>query len=87
MTDIPTELTIGTNYKYLINIIDLFSKYTGSYLLGNKTGNLIKEKIKIFLDEEGNPLEIGLDNGKEFLNKSDIILLYSIKKIVFLFKI
>ena len=84
LTDIPTELTIGTNYKYLINIIDHFSKYTGSYLLENKTGNLVKEKIKNFLDEEGNPLEIGFDNGKEFLNKYVINFLYSNKEYIIL---
>ena len=69
ITDIPLEIRKGTDYLYLLNIIDHFSKYVASYLIKSKKSETILNKIKNFIDEEGAPLEFGFDNGREFFNK------------------
>ena len=69
LTDIPTDIKGNSPYLYLINIIDHFSKYVSSYLLSNKKGKTILDKIKSFITDVGNPDEFGFDNGKEFVNE------------------
>ena len=70
ITDIPTEIRANTNYLYLLNIVDHFTKYANSYLLSNKNQNSILNCIKNFIEDVGEPIEMGFDNGREFLNRS-----------------
>ena len=69
ITDIPNELKLNNNYKYIFNIIDHFSKYGMSCLIENKESNTIFKALKISLECNGFPEELGSDNGKEFRNK------------------
>ena len=69
ITELPLELTINTKYKYLLNLIDHFSKYAWSYLLTNKKSETIFKLIKDNFEKNGFPEQFGTDNGTEFANK------------------
>ena len=55
-------------FKYLLTVIDLFSKFAWAISLKTKTG---KEMIEAFLKllRHRNPKKLWTDAGKEFLNK------------------
>ena len=63
------ELKGNTNYKYVLDIIDHFSKFTQAYLLNTKEGLEVFSKIRNFCDLYGNPNILITDNGLEFKNK------------------
>ena len=66
---LPQELKNGHNYLYIIELIDHYSKWMYSFLLKNKTSELVLSKIKLFINMNG-PCEIfNTDNGGEFNNK------------------
>lgn len=56
-------------YKYILNIIDHFTKYTGCYLLEKKTANETLYDINDFILRNGKPKILQTDNGHEFCNK------------------
>ena len=56
-------------YKYLLNIIDHFSKLYKNYLIKNKEAFGILQWIKDYINIYGRPHSIGTDNGREFKNK------------------
>ena len=72
-------------YKYLLTVIDVFSKYGWIIPLKNKTGASVANGLKlIFKQDNRMPTRILTDKGKEFYNKivkslleKDNILLYS----------
>ena len=47
LTYIPIELIENNQYKYILNVIDHFSKFLFSYLLINKNTKSIVSKLKI----------------------------------------
>ena len=51
---LPERIKENTHYLYCLDIIDHFSKWMGSYLLKNKTAELVLSKIKIFLEKMEN---------------------------------
>lgn len=53
-------------YKYMLNIIDVFSRYAWSIPLKTKTA---KEVLKAFESIKEKPKRIWSDDGKEFINK------------------
>ena len=55
-------------YKYILNIIDHYSKLVGSYLLNKKTAKDVLNKINDFICHYGNPGILQCDHGKEFDN-------------------
>ena len=55
-------------YKYILNIIDHYSKLVGSYLLKNKSANEVLFKINEFICHYGIPKILQTDHGKEFDN-------------------
>ena len=69
LTELPFHLDIQDEYKYLLNIIDHFSKLCKSYLLKNKEAFGILQCVKNFISIYGIPRSIGTDNGREFKNK------------------
>lgn len=69
ITELPFELTTDNNYKYLLNIIDHFSKYVWSYLLYNKKSETIYKLIKDNFEKNGFPEQFGIDNSTEFAKK------------------
>ena len=57
-------------YKYLLNVIDVFSKYAWSIPMKNKTGLTTLDAFRKIVKESGRiPKHIWVDKGKEFYNK------------------
>ena len=86
LVDIDEEIQDGNKqYKYILNIIDHYSKLVGSYLLNKKTAKDVLFKINDFICHYGQPGILQCYHGKEFDNKSlkeycqdkDINLIYS----------
>ena len=55
-------------YKYILNIIDHFTKFTGSYLLERKSAQEVLYSINDFILRNDKPQIIQADNGREFKN-------------------
>ena len=65
---LPESLKENTSYEYCLDIIYHYSKWLGSYLLKNKSTELVLSKIKTFFRENGKCEIFQTDNGKEFNN-------------------
>ena len=84
LTNIPDKLKKDKEYRYLLTIIDTFSKYAYAYLLNNKKSENILVHLKDFINIHGKCAKLHTDNGKEFVNtlisdycqKKDIILIH-----------
>lgn len=63
-------------YKYLLNIIDVYSKYLVTYPLLNKKGITVCKKMEEYCYMLGYPAIIQIDNGLEFKN----VLFYKFAK-------
>ena len=62
--------------KYLLRVIDLFSRYTWVVPLENKKGESIVERFKKILDDSNRkPNKIWIDHGSEFYNNKFKIVL------------
>ena len=68
LTEQPKELS-KNKIIYIYCIIDHFSKYRMAYIIENKEAKTILKYLKIALEYNGFPEEIGSINGKEFKNK------------------
>ena len=69
MVDINEEINDNKKlYKYILNIIDHYSKLVGSYLLKHKYANEVLVKINDFIGHYGTPKILQTDHGKEFDN-------------------
>ena len=55
-------------YKYLLNVIDVFSKYAWSVPLHSKTGQEVSEGFKSILKDR-TPALLWVDQGSEFYNQ------------------
>ena len=66
---LPEELKTNNEYLYCLDIIDHFSKWMSSYLLKNKSADLVLDKIKSFIRSNGTCDIFQTDNGKEFNNQ------------------
>ena len=64
----PVKLQTDDNAKYLLCIIDTFSKYGYCYILNNKKADTVLGYIKDFINKYGKPNCLQTDNGKEFRN-------------------
>ena len=69
ITDIPDKLQTDINSKYLLSIIDTFSKIEGNYVLANKRADTVLGFVKDFISKNGKPKKFHSENGKEFRNK------------------
>ena len=63
------EYQEDTPYKYVLDMIDHFSKITNSYLLITKEALEVFSKIRNFIEIYGPPKYLITDKGKEFKNK------------------
>ena len=65
-------------FKFLLLVIDIFSKYGWIIPLKNKKGETVASALKTIF-EERKPEKMWVDKGKEFYNKDvkDLIELYS----------
>jgi len=58
-------------YRYMLNVVDVFSKYAWSVPLKDKTGMTVLNGFKqIVKESERKPKNIWVDQGKEFYNKN-----------------
>jgi len=58
-------------YKYILCIIDVFSKYAWCVALKNKTTDTVLNAVKHIIEESGRePEKIWVDRGSEFYNKN-----------------
>ena len=57
-----------SNYSYVLDIIDHFSKFCNSYLLNTKEKFEIFTHIRNFIELYGKPKYLVTDNGSEFKN-------------------
>ena len=61
----------NNSYRYLLTVIDLFSKYAWSIPLKDKTGKATEEAFRKIVNESGRmPNKLWVDDGKEFYNKN-----------------
>jgi hypothetical protein len=59
----------NSGYTYLMNVMDVFSKFIWSIPLKNRLGLTIVEQLEKILCNEGVPDVIQTDNGVEFVNE------------------
>lgn len=57
------------NFKYILTVIDIFSKYAWAIPIKSKTGKVVTHAMKSILDSGNIPKNIHSDMGKEFYNK------------------
>lgn len=64
------ELPLQNNYKFVLTVIDLYTKFTWVRKLKNKTGTVTKEAFEdIMKSSERKPKKLWVDKGSEFYNK------------------
>ena len=56
-------------YRYILSIIECFSRYCFLYPLRKKTAEEVRTSLFHFLLRKGTPRFMQCDNGKEFVNK------------------
>lgn len=62
---------VNNNYKYILMVIDVFSKFAWTVPLKNKTGKEVTQAMKsIFVESRRIPRNLHTDQGKEFYNSS-----------------
>jgi len=61
---------VNKGFRYMLNVIDVFSKFAWSIPLKDKTGKVTLDGFKQIVKESGRiPKYIWVDEGKEFYNK------------------
>ena len=71
LADMNTFVTHNNGYKYILCIIDVFSKFAWCVPLKNKTGEtILTELLKVIKDSGREPEKIWVDKGSEFYNKN-----------------
>ena len=69
LIDLRSHSKVNGGYKYVLMVIDVFSKYGWAIPLKFKTGVAVTEALKT-LFEENKPKKLWVDRGGEFYNKS-----------------
>ena len=69
LVDLSEYSQMNSNFRYLLNTIDVFSKFGFSYLLENKKAKSVQEKLEDFCFTYGFPKIEKCDKGKVFLNQ------------------
>ena len=66
----PENLGRGGKFRYILTVIDLYTRYAWAVPLTNKTGNQTKEAFeRICETSKRKPLKLWTDSGSEFYNK------------------
>ena len=69
LVDLSKHSKQNDGYKFILVVIDVFSKYAWLISLKSKKAKQIKEGLqKLFSSTKRTPLMIQTDEGKEFLN-------------------
>ena len=77
LIDEPSLSKYNNDYKFILTVIDMFTKYAWAIPLKNKSGLSITNGFKIVLDENPQggsqprkPEKLWVDRGSEFYNKT-----------------
>ena len=57
-------------YKYMLTVIDVFSKHAWVEPIKNKTGQVVTTAFEKILKQGRTPIQLQTDDGKEFYNKT-----------------
>ena len=80
LVEMPKEWINDNNgYKYILNVVDVFSKYAWSIELKNKNARDMVYAFKVIFSQGRLPNNIWVDSGKEFYNSSVKKLLDSLE--------
>lgn len=75
LVDIPDLVNQNKGYRYILTVIDVFSKYAWVVLLKAKTGIVVRDAFAAIFKEGRIPKRLQTDNGTEFYNsKVDSLL-------------
>ena len=69
LADFSDIATTNAGYKYLVTIVDVFSRYAYVYPIKNKTAESIINTVTSFLDSVKGVRKLMSDNGSEFINR------------------
>ena len=70
LADMKNLIRYNKGVKYLLNVVDVLSKYAWVVHMKNKTGAEQKRAFESVLKEGRKPLRLQTDKGSEFCNKS-----------------
>ena len=71
LVEMNTLSKFNKGYKYLLTVIDVFSKYGWIVPIKNKTGVNVASALKLIFEKDGRkPTRLWTDKGKEFYNKT-----------------
>ena len=76
LVEMQTLAKYNNGQKYILMIIDVFSKYGWAVPLKSKTGLAVADAPKKVLKEGASPTMLWTDKGKEFYNKNVAALLH-----------
>ena len=70
LADMQQLVKENDGYRYILTVIDIFSKYAWAQPVKDKGGKTIAEAMqKVFETDHRKPLKLQTDKGKEFFNK------------------
>ena len=70
LVDMQNLQKYNSGYRYILNVIDLYSRYVWSVSLKNKTGKSIVEAFSNIIKNGRKPSKLWVDNGTEFYNNT-----------------
>ena len=70
LLDVQGISKFNDNFKYLLTVIDVFSKFLHVVPLKSKTGHTVASVFQSVFTDKQRPLTLRTDKGKEFLNKT-----------------
>jgi IS30 family transposase len=72
LVDVQALGKYNDNFKYILSVIDVFSKFLHMIRLKSKTGTAVAEAFLSVLGDPSHrrPIWVTTDEGKEFLNKN-----------------
>jgi len=78
LVDMKAFSKMNNNFKYILAVIDIFSKYGWMVPLKDKSCKSVADALKMIFKER-KPIKMWVDKGKEFYNKNvkELIELYS----------
>ena len=82
LADVHQYARVNKNYKFILVVIDLFSKYAWAKPLRNKSGIVTARNLEdIFLTSKRSPSKLWADRGTEFynVNVQEVLKRYNIK--------
>ena len=70
LVDLSRHSRVNRGHKFILSVIDVFSKYGWMIPLKNKSGNTLVKSFKRILKEGRHPYKVQSDLGTEFTNRN-----------------